>query len=143
MTERASHITYRPGVQIECDCTEEYGPCEEHGVTVVQREGASTRTADELVICYIEDAWVIGVEVSPWGQDVIDRANLMMPEVDEFAHTAWLPTSTEGDRMRDELMTLADQVESDMACMDAPHFTYWDDGYRVVRVLDGCLLLDN
>lgn len=40
----------------ECECSEEYGPCEDHSEVLAQREGASTRTADELLAVFIGDA---------------------------------------------------------------------------------------
>lgn len=136
---------YLPGETWKCDCSEDYGPCEDHGTLVVIREGASTRTADELLLVYVEDASLIlhdaGTELTPWADDVIHRAHSALDTVDEFTHTAWLPASTYGERLRDELVTLADQVDADMTTMDAPHFTYWEDGYRIVRVADDCPLL--
>ena len=146
MTDHTAHLTYNPSADLSCGCTEEDGPCETHGTVVVQREGASTRTADELLLVYVEDASLIlhdaGTELTPWADDVIHRAHGALDTVDEFTHTASLPASTYGERLRDELVTLADQVECDLSTMDAPHFTYWDDGYRIVRVLEGCPLVD-
>lgn len=134
------------GVEWECECDDEYGPCQEHGEAVVIREGASTYTADELLLLFVEDASLIlhdaGTELTPWADDVIHRAHGALDTVDEFTHTASLPASTYGERLRDELVTLANQVECDLATLDAPCFTYWDDGYRIVRVLDGCPLVD-
>lgn len=131
----------------ECECSEDYGPCEEHGTAVVIRQGASTRTADELLLLFVEDASLIlhdvGVELSPWADDVIHRAHGALDAVDEFTHCAWLPEGTYGDRLRDELTTLANQVEVDMGTLDIPHFTYWNDGYWIVRVHENCPLLED
>ena len=111
-----------------CECSKEYGPCEEHGETVVQREGASTYTPVELLALYADDATDCGTELSPWALGLIREAR----------------TLTDGHRagLLDELSTLANQVECDLSTLDAPHFTYWDDGFRIVRVLGGCPLIE-
>lgn len=119
---------YLPGPEWECKCSEEYGPCEEHGETIVQREGASTYTPTELLALFADDSTTIGTELSPWGLALIREARTMTDE-----HRAGL---------LDDLATLANQVECDLATLDAPCFTYWDDGYRIVRVLEGCPLVD-
>lgn len=108
------------------ECSEEYGPCELHGETLVQREGASLRTADELLVLYLDDMASIGQgELSPYGADVLARAESAL-EAARSPHsgTAWI----EDLDLVDELHTVVNQVES-----ASDYLTYWDDGYRIVR----------
>jgi hypothetical protein len=123
-------------VDIDCDCTDE-GPCENHCEVLAQREGASTRTADELLTVFIEDA--VGIDptvLSPYGRDVLDRANAAL-EAERSPHSgvAWLPMDDEG-ALADELASVAGQVES---VLDAR--VYWADGFSIVRLTDDCPLL--
>jgi hypothetical protein len=140
-----NHITYLPGTDIKCECSEEYGPCEQHGTTVVIREGASLHTADELLLLFCEDSALIlhdaGTASTPWADDVVWRATSALSNVDEYTHCAWLPDDSAGERLRDELSTLADQLNADLSTMDVPHFSYWNDGYRIVMVAEDCPLL--
>ena len=143
MTERA-HLTYDPTADLSCGCDEQYGPCEQHGTVIVQREGASTYSADELLLLFADDASLVlhdaGTELTPWADNVIYRAHGFLDNaVDEFTHVAWLPEGSKGEAMRVELVTLADQLSSELSTLDVPHFTYWDDGYRIVKVLGGPL----
>jgi len=114
---------------VECECGEEYGPCEEHGTVLAQREGASLRTADELLSVYLHDARSIDPEVlSPYGLDVLARADAALD-----GPASWLDDS----ELADELAGVAWQVES---ALDAD--TYWEDGYIIVRVTGGPLADD-
>jgi hypothetical protein len=113
----------------ECECSEEYGPCEEHGVVLAQREGGSTRTADELSLAFIADALDIDGEIlSPYGRDVVARceADLMR----SLGQSRWL----DDVELQDELASVAYQVE---AALDAQ--VYWEDGYVISRVTGGPL----
>lgn len=125
-----------------CECSKEYGPCEEHGEAVVIREGASTRTADDLLLVYVEDAVHLLHDVdpsyypTPWARHVVDRVRVQLHENDDYG-CRWLSS----DRLRDELSTLADQVECDLSTLNTPHFTYWEDGYVIYALADDCPLL--
>lgn len=124
----------------ECECSEEYGPCEEHGETIAQREGASTRTADELLAVFIDDAVGIGVELSPWGADVLARAWANLNANERYG-VAWFSTDEEGSALHDEVRTLVDQVENDLATMDGGGMhVWWEDGYVISRVTGGPLV---
>lgn len=105
----------------ECGCSEDYGPCEEHGDVLAQREGASLRTSDELALTFIGDALGVGGELSPYGRDVYDQAG-------EALSDGWVDN---GD-LADELHELVRQVEASLG-----YWVTWDDGYRIVRVLPG------
>ena len=92
----------------DCDCSDKYGPCELHGETLVQREGASTRTADELVLVLCHDLVDLGAQLSPYGANVLARA-------DEYAEQCRSATSgtmwfDDDGETYDALVTLADQL---------------------------------
>jgi hypothetical protein len=131
----------------ECDCTEDYGPCEDHGTLAVYREGSSIRTGDELLLVFCMDALdliatVTGEDrMTPWAGEVLADANENL-EASRGMGVAWLSIDPEGDAIRDDLQTLANQLESDLGTLDASHWTYWEDGFRVVRIHADCPLLD-
>lgn len=145
-----SSANYLPGVQWSCDCSEEHGPCEDHGTVIVQREGASTRTADDLLLLFCEDAadvlhHVTGENrLTPWARQLMADAEQMLAANDHYG-CRWLPETDDPDETRDvwidALLTLRGQLECELATLDAPHFTYWNDGYWIVRVADDCPLL--
>ena len=111
----------------ECGCSEDYGPCEQHGTVLAQRDGAAVRTADELARVFIDDATDIGAELSSYGADVVAAADA------EFATgERWL-TADAGEALLD----LVHQVE---ATLDA--WVIWEDGYCIVRPSADCPLLD-
>lgn len=128
----------------ECDCSEEYGPCEEHGEVIVQREGASTRTADDLLLLFCEDAAAVLREVtgenrlSPWGRSTLDAAEELLSENDHYG-CRWFPED-DADHMVNSLEMVRSQMESELATLDDPIETFWDDGYCIVRVLGGPLV---
>jgi hypothetical protein len=127
----------RETVVTDCDCTEEYGPCEEHGETLVSREGAAVRTADDLLVTFIDDARDAGRFVlSPWGEDVLRQAEDNL-SANESMGVRWLSGDEEGASIREDLDTLQYQVEAELAT--AGLSTYWEDGYRIVRITGGPL----
>jgi hypothetical protein len=123
---------------IECECSEEYGPCEDHSELMVSREGASLRTADELQSQFIHDAVSLGAELSPYGKDVLSRADAAMTV--EGPMSNWLPDDEEGYALRDDLGTVANQVETELYTLG--YSTYWDDGFRVLKITGGPLAED-
>lgn len=128
----------------KCECDEEYGPCEEHGDAVVIREGASTRTADDLLLLFCTDAADVLIHetgedrLSPWGHEVIREAEELLAANDSHG-CRWFPEDA-GDRMTDSLTTLQSQLESELSTLDAPHFTFWNDGYSIYRMTGGPLV---
>jgi len=94
----------------------------EHEAVVI-REGASTRTADELDLQVIDDLVSLGAELSPWGADVLAKVRAALDASD--SPTAWL----EDDGLRDDLDSLASQVE----CSMTDHVVIWEDGYVIYR----------
>lgn len=115
----------------QCECSDEFGPCESHGTVLAQRAGASSRSADELVNVFLHDALDIQPDVlSPYGVDVLARMDAALAELDPF--TSWI----EDVDLADEAREVAWQVES---ALDA--WTIWDDGYIIVRPSTDCPLV--
>jgi len=133
----------------KCECDEEYGPCEEHGNAVVVREGASTRTADDLLLLFCEDAAAVLLDATgedrttPWARSLMADAELMLADNASMG-VRWLPEEDQNGETRDAwidaLMTLRDEMEAELSTLDAPHFTYWNDGYVIYRVTRGPLV---
>lgn len=115
---------------IECDCSEEYGPCENHGTVLAQRDGAALHTADELCIVFLDDAQGIDPQcLSPYGKDVLARA-----EADMQAHeSSWIEDPDLADELRDVVSQVESYIGPDVQ-------TYWEDGYRIVRPAADCPL---
>lgn len=122
----------------DCDCSEEYGPCGEHSETLIRREGASTRTADDLARTFLHDAVSVGAELSPYGRDVRNRADMAL-DANERLGVAWLPDDEVGAELADELQSVVWQVES---AMPDGLRVYWEDGYSIVRITGGPLAED-
>ena len=116
----------------DCECSDEYGPCEDHGETLVQREGASARTADELMLVLCHDLVDLGAQLSPYGANVLARADKYAEQCRSKTGTMWF--KDEGETY-DSLVTLADQLE-----VDAEVSVWMDDGYRIVRATADCPL---
>ncbi len=110
----------------QCECSFDDGPCEDHGELLVQRAGASNRTADELLQVFIADAMDLGAELSPYGQQVYDEACQALGE------DRWI---TDRD-LAEALDHLAFQVESYLADL----VVTWEDGYTIVRPSEDCPL---
>lgn len=117
----------------DCDCTEEFGPCEQHSELFVSREGASLRTADELLTVFLNDAKDLGAELSPYGQDVLTRADAALMEYakENVSFSAWLDDA----ELQDELATVVSQLETELYTLG--YSIYWEDGYRIVKITGG------
>lgn len=118
-----------------CECNEDDGPCESHMETVVMREGASMRSADELSALFVDDAVSIGAELSATGE-------AMQRELNDTAswEGSWLRDPDTADAMRD----LTNQLESDIATLDdGPFYVRWDDGYVIYKITGGPLATDD
>lgn len=118
-----------------CDCSEDFGPCEQHCEVLVSREGASLRTSDELLSVFIEDAVALGAALSPYGKDIQFRADAAMYVPGPMSN--WLPDNEEGYELRDALQTVANQVETELYTLG--YSVYWEDGYQIVRITGGPL----
>lgn len=114
----------------ECECSDEFGPCEKHGEILAQRVGSSNRSADELCAVYLDDA--LGIDpacLSAYGLDVKARVDAAMSALGPFE--SWLDDVDLAQELRD----LVWQVESYLS----PLLTIWDDGYVIVRITGGPL----
>lgn len=112
-----------------CECSDEYGPCEAHGTVLAQRVGSSNRSADELVLVFLDDALGIDPEcLSPYGRSIKDEA-----EAPDAWEGSWLRDPGLADALRD----VSAQVESYIA-----PWVIWDDGYTIVEPSADCPLLD-
>lgn len=133
----ARELAQTEGLLPKCDCDPgEMLPCEQHMDVIAQREGASARTADDLLGVWVYDALSVdGVEVSPWGQSVIDSYEAALASNDSHG-CRWLPDGDEGEGLRDDMETLRSQLESSLASLDQPVYTHWDDGYVMYRISD-------
>lgn len=131
------------------DCSEEYGPCDTHGETVVSREGASTRTADELQSMFIADAVDLGVKLSPWGRGTLtDYDNALEANRSERSGVAWLPEDDHG--LADDMGTLTSHNGvfglPGRRISDRPYYGWsarWvnaEDGARVIRALSALFI---
>lgn len=120
-------------MSITCECSEEFGPCEDHGETLVVREGASLHTADELSMILIDDLVSVGAELSPWGRTERDRLSAALEASrDNVSGTAWFADPDDADAAH----SLADQLEGYVADL----WIIRDDGYRIVRPHADCPL---
>lgn len=117
-----------------CDCSEDDGPCELHSTMWVVREGASTRTADELALCLIDDLLDIAIdtngrvggELSPWGKEIVDAVRA---DLDPPGHR-WL----EDPDLESNLFEVANQVENSSGL-----WITHEDGYVIAEVTGGPL----
>lgn len=130
-----------------CDCADEYGPCEDHGTVIVRREGASTRTADDLLYVYlcdvvdvIADATEGETVLSPWGADVLERAGALLDQ-NESMGVRWFPED-ESEGIMGELDTLRYQLDASMGSLDQTIWSFWNDGFWIVEVHEDCPLLE-
>jgi hypothetical protein len=121
-------------VDTDCDCSEDYGPCEQHGTVLAQRAGASNRTADELTYVYVLDCFaILEQDPTPVARDILERVEAA------GGNSGWIDCDDDDETsdLADELRDLAWQMESTIGA-----WTFWDDGYRIVEPTDDCPLLD-
>jgi hypothetical protein len=108
-----------------CECSDEYGPCEQHGTVLVSREGAALRNPDEQVMQLIEDLLDVGAELSVAGREEYERLSENFHAgtftSDDFGGADWLAT----------------QLESTV-----DHWVIYDDGYVIVSANHDCPLLE-
>lgn len=119
---------------ITCECSDEYGPCEQHGDTLVVREGASQRTGDEVTMVLISDLTEVGAALSAADKAEYERLMLALDDArDSASGCAWFSDSDDADSAND----LAQRVESGLSDL----WVIRDDGYRIVRPHADCPLV--
>ena len=117
----------------ECECSEEYGPCENHGEVLAQREGASVRTADELLAVFIGDV-----------EGVIGRP-ITEHDASAVAAEYWTATDNAGgwvdaERFPDLIDALHDAATYGAeGALPEGVFVWWEDGYVISRITGGPL----
>jgi hypothetical protein len=116
----------------QCECSDEYGPCEAHGETVVIREGASLRSADELCHEFLGD---VASVLRSWPSDEYREAETRLGNALADSDGSWFDDPDDADECRD-LVT-----NGEAALGDAGYMVIWDDGYRIVRPYAWCPLL--
>lgn len=116
-----------------CECSEEYGPCEDHGEVLVQRAGAAVRTADDLTLVLIGDLIGCGAELSAYGRLELERLERVAEKCrDRVSGCMWFDDPDDAESACD----LAWQLENYVADLVVLH----DDGYVIVRPSDDCPL---
>ena len=118
----------------ECECSEDYGPCEDHSEFLGNREGASCRTADELARVFIDDAVALGVVLT-----ADDEADLVVIDR-EFEKGSWLYGDEDGYPNNQRLYDLKESVESRLYEVVEGISIVWEDGYVMSKMLPGCPL---
>jgi hypothetical protein len=117
-----------------CECSEEYGPCEQHGTVLAQYDGASTRTADELTYIYVEECFaILDQQPTPVAADILRRVDEDWAAQQDTYGVNWISDPDLADELRD----LAWQLESTIGA-----WTYWDDGFVIVEPTNDCPLND-
>jgi hypothetical protein len=117
----------------DCGCSEEYGPCEQHGDTLVNREGASLRTGDELTLLLVSDLKDCGVALSEDEAAALARLEQKL-EADRSPHSGVAWFSDQGDA--EAAQELSQAVEGKADGLMVIH----EDGYRIVRPHEDCPL---
>jgi len=122
----------------QCECSEDYGPCEDHCTVLAQREGASCRTADELAFVFLCDAEDI-LRSNSGGAPDADRVRAMLNEYSDAEWSrpdvcGWLEDADVAQALHDDV----NMVESWLSA-----WTLWDDGYSIVVPTGDCPLLDS
>jgi hypothetical protein len=129
----------------ECECSEEYGPCELHGEVLAQRDGRDG--ADHLALQCIADVMahdngseriVIALLAGePW------QPNDTLSVVGWATYQEANDNLTSGGWCEDPDLS---QAVSDLVWMvecNTDLYVTWDDGYTIVRVSDDCPLVQS
>lgn len=127
----------------QCECSEEYGPCEEHCEVIAQRAGASSRTADDLAYVFLTDVVGCADDMQRDSEDIAklrDAVTYWEDETrwDDRHGCRWLAMpdddlSDPRDALQDDVMA-AEHVLSDLGLS-----VWWEDGYVISRVTGGPL----
>lgn len=112
---------------MECDCGEQYGPCETHCDLLALREGAPHRTADELAHVFLIDAADI---IRGTDSELGGKVDAIAAQYD---FSGWLEGENESQQLDDDMIMVESWLPAGTLCL-------WDDGYRLVRVHDDCPL---
>jgi len=134
------------GVEVpyDCECSEEYGPCEEHCEVLARREGASSRTADDLVYVFLTDVLAIAENRGLISADMRGRVNVdKLREAIDYWDNDDLWSDTMGCRwVRDDIDAEIhdDIVWGEQVAAELGLSVWWEDGYVISRVTGGPLV---
>jgi hypothetical protein len=131
LSDRRGVRTYAVTEYGTCECSDEYGPCEFHGETIVMREGSSSRAADDLCHEFLTD---VASVLHRWPSPEFERDTLRLGNALADSGGSWFDNPDDAEEARD----LVSNGEAFLG--DAGYVTYWDDGYRIIRPLPGCPL---
>ena len=127
-----------------CECSEDWGPCEDHGEVVAQREGASTRTADDLAYVFLTDVLAIGEERGWIAPNMLGKVNAdRLRTAEHYWSNDDLWDDTMGCRwVRDDVdAEIHDEIAiGESVLADLGLAVYWEDGYVISRVTGGPLV---
>lgn len=123
----------------DCDCSEEYGPCESHCIQVIARDGASSRTADDVAYRLVMDAVDLGARLSK--EDESFLAGLVWSD---DVGTGWVEEDEPNMNNTEGLYELADKYESEIYSLpykgrDAQWHVAREDGYQIMVITGGPL----
>jgi hypothetical protein len=131
------------GTDWDCECSEDYGACEDHRDVLAQREGASSRTADDLMYVFLTD-----VLTCAEGSDIRQGAETNLIPLRRALYywgsekrwndnhgCRWVK-ETEPNNIHDE-MSVGESVLADLGLS-----VDWDDGYVISRTHPDCPLLN-
>ena len=117
-----------------------------HGESVVIREGASTRTSDELSVVFLEDVAELYALTFPsrvyegrinrlaLEQEADDWRGTLEGERDPYSGLAHLPEGDDDHDWHDALSHAVMRFESHLVA--AGYGVNWDDGYVIVAAVD-------
>ena len=120
-----------------CECSEDFGPCEDHADVLAQRAGASSRTADELCAVFVGDVSAILADAG-----IAPDAGMVAAMRDADAY--WDVCPSGGSPLEDTSAyslgdALSDAVTFAEQSLPAGTWVWWDDGYVISRITGGPL----
>lgn len=134
-----SHDTFQAEhepVSDECECNENYGPCEDHMNVLAQREGASSRTGAELALVFLCDVQAI-LEADGRGTTRIDEMLSYWGEDHRWNRHMGVETLVDSENDSEALRDDVELAEGMLGDVGAN--VYWEDGYVISRTTGGPL----
>jgi hypothetical protein len=115
-----------------CECSEDFGPCEQHSEVLAQREGAAVRTADELAAIFIGDVEALRPTVRVYEADFETARDVAAEYWEQNPNGGWAePELSEA---------LSDSIYAgEWMLAELGLSVYWDDGFVIYRITGGPL----
>jgi len=131
----------------DCECSEDYGPCEDHSEVLAKRSGASTYTSDELLAVFIGDvADILGRRITEHDASAVADAYWRATDnaggwIDHDHAPVVIGADVEATSMDvlGEALHDAATYGAEGALSDVGAAVWWDDGYVISRVIGGPL----